>query len=205
MNKKILTIENLIEFCEKQNFHDFNAKESGYQLCVQVPASFEKEDTTDDLMLFGNIKLLHSGRNKNKSNVTEDATKKCMSTIAYKPILANFTDVNGELDFTSHDFEISDDGNITYYEKQVGCFTADKPYMEQDPDHEDRKYVYAKCAIPRNYTAAADIIERKGGTKVSAELGINKMSYDSKEKELLLEDVVVLGATLLGVDPESGE
>ena len=128
-----------------------------------------------------------------------------MSTIAYKPILANFTDVNGELDFTSHDFEICDDGNITYYEKQVGCFTADKPYMEQDPDHEDRKYVYAKCAIPRNYTAAADIIERKGGTKVSAELGINKMSYDSKEKELLLEDVVVLGATLLGVDPESGE
>ena len=156
-------------------------------------------------MLFGNIKLLHSGHNRNHSNVTEDAAKNCMSTIAYKPILANFTDVNGELDFTSHDFIINDDDTVTYFEKQVGCFTADKPYMEQDPDREDRKYVFAKCAIPRQYTAAADIIERKGGTKISAELGINKMSYDSKEKELLFEDIVVLGATLLGVDPETGE
>ena len=40
-----------------------------------------------------------------------------MSTIAYKPILANFTDVNGELDFTTHDFEFNDDGTVTYYEK----------------------------------------------------------------------------------------
>ena len=153
----------------------------------------------------GTVKLLHTGRNRNGSNVTESAAKNCMSTIAYKPILANFTDINGELDFTTHDFEINDDGDITYYEKQVGCFTADKPYLEQDSDHEDRKYIFAKCAIPRQYTAAADIIERKNGTKLSAELGINSMSYDSREKELLLEDIVVLGATCLGVDPESGK
>ena len=137
--------------------------------------------------------------------MTEAAAKKCMETIAYKPILANFTDVNGELDFTSHDFEYNEDGSVTYYEKQVGCFTADKPYMKQDDEHEDRMYVYAKCAIPRGYTAAADIIERKGGTKVSAELSINKMSYDSKERTLLLEDVVLMGLTLLGTDPESGK
>lgn len=127
-----------------------------------------------------------------------------MSTIAYKPILANFTDVNGELDFTSHDFEFNEDGSVTYYEKQVGCFTADKPYMEQDEEHPDRKYIYAKCAIPRQYTAAADIIERKGGTKLSAELCVNKMSYDSNEKCLLLEDIVLMGCTLLGTDPETG-
>ena len=128
-----------------------------------------------------------------------------MSTIAYKPILANFTDVNGELDFTSHDFEFNEDGSVIYYEKQVGCFTADKPYMEQDEEHPDRKYIYAKCAIPRQYTAAADIIERKGGTKLSAELCVNKMSYDSKEKCLLLEDIILMGCTLLGTDPETGE
>jgi len=128
-----------------------------------------------------------------------------MKTIAYKPILANFTDVNGELDFTSHDFDLNDDGTITYYEKQVGCFTSDKPYMEEDGEHKDRKYVYAKCAIPRQYTEAANIIERKGGTDISAELGINKLSYDSKSKCLILEDVVLMGATLLGVDAVSGD
>ena len=205
MNKKILTIENLIDFCEQQKFDKFNSKESGYRLCVQVPASFESDDSEDSAFLIGNIKLLHCGANRNHSSVTEEAARKCMSSIAYKPILANFTDVNGELDFTSHDFDFNEDGSITYYEKQVGCFTADKPYMEQDPDHEDRKYIYAKAAIPRQYTAAADIIERKGGTKVSAELNINKLSYDSKEKILLLEDIEVMGCTLLGVDPSTGE
>lgn len=205
LKKKILTLENLIEFCEQQNFNSFDSKETGYQLSVQVPAVFDKEESEDDSLLLGTVKLMHCGRNKNRSNLTEEGLKNSASTVAYKPILANFTDVNGELDFTSHDFEFNDDGSIIYYEKQVGCFTADKPYIEQDSEHEDRKYLFAKCAIPRNYTAAADIIERKGGTKLSAELGVNKMSYDSKEKELILEDIVVLGATLLGVDPVSGE
>ena len=77
--------------------------------------------------------------------------------------------------------------------------------MEQDPDNEDRQYVYASCAIPREYTAAADIIERKNGTKVSVELVINEMQYDSKSKDLLFTDVEVSGLTCLGTDPETGE
>lgn len=90
--------------------------------------------------------------------------------MAYKPVLANFCEIDGVRDFTAHDMKINDDGTISYLEKQVGCFTADKPYMEQDPDNSDRQYVFARVAIPRDYTDAADIIERKGGTKVSVEL-----------------------------------
>lgn len=128
-----------------------------------------------------------------------------MKEMAYKPVLANFCEIDGVRDFTSHDFEIDEDGNYIYYEKQVGCFTIDKPYMEQDSDHEDRMNVFAKVAIPRHYTDAADIIERKGGTNCSVELAINELSWDSREKVLILEDITVMALTLLGKDPETGK
>ena len=148
---------------------------------------------------------MHTSKNRNGSSLTEKAAKECLSTIAYKPILANFCTVDGVDDFTSHDMEIDEDGNIIYIEKQVGCFTADKPTMDKEPDSEGRKYIYAKVAIPRDYTKAAEIIERKGGTKVSAELGINEMSYSSEEHLLYLDSVVVMGCTLLGKNPMSGD
>ena len=203
--KKILSIEDLIKFCEEQHFTKFSAKESGYQLCVEVPAVFEKEEYKDDSLLIGNVKLMHTSKNRNGSALTEKAAKECLSTIAYKPILANFCNIDGVDDFTSHDMEIDDDGNIIYIEKQVGCFTADKPTMDKEADSEGRKYIYAKVAIPRDYTKAAEIIERKGGTKISAELGINEMSYSASDKVLYLDSVVVMGATLLGKNPQNGD
>lgn len=203
--KKMLTLEDLVKFCENQKLYSFNSKDSGYQLFVQVPATFKKSEESTTL-LFGDVTVMHTGRNRNGSNLTYDAAKKACKTMAYKPILANFTtDENGNVDFTSHDFEIDEDGNIVYFEKQIGCFTADEPYLEKDEKHDNRYYVYAKCAIPRDYTEAADIIERKNGTKVSVELAVNEMSYDSKEKELLLTDVEVAGLTCLGIDPKTKE
>lgn len=151
---------------------------------------------------------MHSGENRNKSSVTDEALKNCLGKIKYKPFLANFTEVNGVKDFTSHDIEYQEDedGNtvVKYIERQVGCFTADEPTIEYDEEL-GHNYVYANVAIPREYTDAAAIIERKGGTKVSAELMVNKMSYDADKGILNLEDIVVMGATALGTDPESGE
>jgi hypothetical protein len=155
-------------------------------------------------MLFAPVLAFHTGNNKNGSCVTEKAANKAIKKLAYKPVLANFCEIDGVRDFTSHDFEVDEDGNYVYYEKQVGCFTADKPCMENDQEHKDRKNVFAKVAIPRQYTDAADIIERKNGTDASVELSINEMSWDSKEKVLILDDVDVMGITLLGHDPETG-
>ena len=205
-NKKILTIEDLVAFCEQKNFVRFTSKESGYDLCVQVPAHFEEEkEESDDSILYAKVKAFHTGANRNKSSLTEKAAKECMKNMAYKPVLANFCEVDGVKDFTAHDMEFNDDGTVTYLEKQVGCFTADKPYLEADPDNPDRKYVYAKVAIPREYTDAAEIIERKGGTKVSVELKVSDLSYDSAEHLLMLNAVEVTGLTLLGLNPDSGE
>ena len=170
-----------------------------------MPAHFSKSEDEDAEMLFASVLAFHTGNNRNRSNLTEDAAKKAIKELAYKPVLANFCEIDGVRDFTSHDFIIDDDGNFIYEEKQVGCFTADKPYMEQDTDNEDRMNVFAKVAIPRQYTDAAEIIERKGGTACSVELAVNELSWDANEKTLLLNDVTIMGLTLLGKNPETGE
>ena len=206
MKKKLLTLEDLSRFCREQKLFSFSSDDTGYQLCVRVPATFKKKDAENSSIFFGTIKAFHTGRNRNDSSVTEDAMKKSVPTFAYRPILAAFTtDKNGDEDFMAHEMEMDDDGNIIYIEHQVGCFTIDEPWMEKDPDDETKMWIYANCAIPREYTHAAEIIERKGGTKVSVELIVNKFSYDEKEDLLLLEDIEVSGLTLLGVNEEGAD
>ena len=95
MKKKLLTLEDLVKFCKAQKLFSFSSKDSGYQLCVAVPASFAKEDE-EGLLLYGTVKSFHTGENRNRSSVTVEAAKKSLSSFAYKPILAAFTkDKNG--------------------------------------------------------------------------------------------------------------
>ena len=105
-------------------------------------------------------------------------------------------------DFTSHDMELNDDGSVNYIEKQVGCFTSDKPFFEVE-EETGHNFLYGYCAIPVDYTDAASIIERKNGTKISVELAVNEMEYSGKNKILELTDVVIMGATLLGKDSDT--
>lgn len=204
--KKLLTLEDLAKFCKEQNFSKFSSKDSGYQLSVQVPANFEVENTEyqDNTLLFGKVKVFHIGPNRNGSSVTKSAAEKALNTIAYKPLLASFCEVDGIKDFTSHDMELNDDGSVTYIERQIGCFTADTPVIQYDETTE-KEFVFAKVAIPREYTDACDIIERKNGTKVSVELLVNEMNYSAKDDILELTDIIVQGCTCLGTNPETGE
>ena len=207
-NKKILTLEDLKSFYSKyKRSTTFSSKKSGYQLAVQIPTTFEvDEEYEDDTLLFCKSRMFHIGNNRNKSNVTEDAAKKAMKTMAYKPLLANFAEFEDEqgnkfVDFTSHDMVIEND-SIKYLEHQIGCITADTPWFEE---YEGKTYVCGYLAIPKDYTEAVDIIERKNGTKVSVELLINELTYDAKDKTMLLTDVIVSGLTCLGRNPETGE
>lgn len=204
--KKLLTLEDLVKFCKEQNFSNFSSKDTGYQLSVQVPANFEVDGNTyqDNTLLFGKVKVFHIGPNRNGSSVTKNAAEKALSTIAYKPLLANFCEVDGVKDFTSHDMELNDDGSVTYIEHQIGCFTADAPVIQYDETTE-KEFVFAKVAIPREYTDACDIIERKNGTKVSVELLVNEMNYSAKDDILELTDIIVQGCTCLGTNPETGD
>lgn len=204
--KKLLTLSDLYNFYSSKSENlTFSSAETGYKLAVQVPAQFEiNKEQNDDSLLFCLVKLMHSGENRNHSSVTDDALIKASKTLAYKPILANFVEYEDPetneilVDFTSHDMEITEDG-IIYYEHQIGCFTADEPYFEVE-ENTGHNFLYGYCAIPRSYTDACSIIERKNGTKISVELEINEMQYSASNKVLELTDVTITGATCLGKD-----
>lgn len=207
--RKLLTIDDLIQFCEKNKFTTFDSKDSGYQLSVQIPSTFEvDEDSSKQGLMRLKIKVAHTGVNRNKSHISKENMEKAMQSLKNRPVLANIHQLdNGEWDFRAHDMEITmdKDGNeqIVYLEKQVGSFTEDEPYLEYDEER-DVYFVIAYAVIPEDYTMAADILRRKNGTKNSCELCINSMAYNAQEKYLDLQDFYFAASTLLG-SKENGE
>lgn len=196
--KKLLSLEQLVQFCEQNKFHNFSAKDTGYTLSVQVPGNLNFSEKEDEDLLYTTVKVCHTLLNRNGSYISEENMKKAMPTLKYKPLLASIVeDENGELDFNGHDMDINDDGTIDYIEKQIGTFTVDEPYLQYDKE-QDKTYVMATAVIPREYTPSASIIEKKNGTKVSCELRINEMQYNVKEKYLELTDFVFSGVCCLG-------
>ena len=203
MSKQILTLEDLVQFCKNQKIKRFDANEFGKQICVKVNnvATFEEEsDVSNDGFMHLLFKVCHAGENRNYSNISKENLEKYKDTIKYRPVLASIItspDDASVLDFNSHDIEIDDNGNPIYIEKQVGCFTADEPFLQYD-DQNDKTYLMAHAVIPEEYTASADIIRRKGGTKVSCEIAIDTMNYNEDTGVLDIIDFSFLGCCLLG-------
>ena len=203
--KRLLSIEDLVRFCEEQKLYNFNSKDTGYRLSVQVPANFEVEESIDDNhrgMMKLKFRIFHTGLNRNGSYVSEDAAKNAMPTIKNRPILAYIHQLDdGSYDFESHNMEYieHEDGTyeIEYLERQVGSFDESEPFFEYDEDL-DKTYICSYGYVSEEYTKAADIIREKNGTKNSCELSIEEFAYNAKEKYLDLKQFYVAGSTLLG-------
>lgn len=212
MNKlsKILTLDDLYQFFVEQNKTvNFSSKDSGTPIIVTTNGFFETNENDMPEMLKLELKVCHTDTNRNGSHISTENMEKAMPTLKYRPILAYIHELeDGTKDFYAHNIEIieHEDGEteINYIEKQVGCFTADDPWLKYDEEN-DKTYVHAYAVIPEGYTEAADIIRRKGGTKVSCELIINELSYNAKEKYLDLTDFIFGGCTLLGCDEQGNE
>ena len=212
MNKqsKILTLDNLYQFFVEQNKNfNFSSKDSGNHILVTTNGFFETNETDMPEMLKLELKVCHTNTNRNGSHISTENMEKAMPTLKYRPILAYIHELeDGTKDFYAHNVEFveNEDGEteIVYTERQVGCFTADDPWLKYDKEN-DKTYVHAYAVIPEGYTEAADIIRRKGGTKVSCELIINELSYNAKEKYLDLTDFIFGGCTLLGCDEQGNE
>lgn len=212
MNKlsKILTLDDLYQFFVEQNKTvNFSSKDSGTPIIVTTNGFFETNESDMPEMLKLELKVCHTDTNRNGSHISTENMEKAMPTLKYRPILAYIHELeDGTKDFYTHNIEIieHEDGEteINYIEKQVGCFTADDPWLKYDEEN-DKTYVHAYAVIPEGYTEAADIIRRKGGTKVSCELIINELSYNAKEKYLDLIDFIFGGCTLLGCDENGNE
>ena len=210
MAKQILTLDSLYQFFVEQNKNvNFSSKETHSPIVVTTNGFFETDDTEMPGMLKLELKVCHTETNRNGSHISDSNMEKAMPTLKYRPILAYIHELeDGTKDFYAHNMEIVEDENgeaeIHYIEKQVGCFTADDPWLKYD-EEKDKTYVHAYAVIPEGYTEAADIIRRKNGTKVSCELVINELAYNAKEKYLDLTDFYFGGCTLLGVDEKGNE
>lgn len=210
MANKMLTIDDLYKFFVEQGKSvNFNSKDTKAPIFVSVPGTFAEEADSMPGLLKLCLKVCHTDLNRNGSFISQENMKKGMPTLKYRPILAHIHELeDGLKDFYAHNMEIieNEDGEaeINYIEKQVGCFTADEPWLKYDED-KDKTYVMAYAVIPETYTDAADIIRRKNGTKVSCELVINELSYNAKEKYLDLTDFYFSGCTLLGCDEYGNE
>ena len=210
MPKKILTLDNLYQFFVEQNKTvNFSSKESGVPIVVKTNGFFAETESDMPGMLKLKLKTCHIDTNRNGSHISKENMEKAMPTLKYRPILAYIHELeDGTKDFYAHNMEVveNEDGEveINYLEKQVGCYTADEPWLEYDEEY-DKTYVMAYAVIPEGYTETADIIRRKNGTKVSCELVINELAYNAKEKYLDLTDFYFGGCTLLGVDDEGNE
>jgi len=210
MAKKIMTLDDLYMFFVQQNTSfNFSSKESGQPIVVTSNGHFAKEQDDMPGMLKLELKNCHIDTNRNGSHISKENMEKAMPTLKYRPILAYIHELpDGTKDFYAHNIQIEEDENgdakVVYLEKQVGCFTADEPWLEYDEEM-DKTYVMAYAVIPEEYTEAADIVRRKNGTKVSTELVINELSYNAKEKYLDLIDFYFGGTTLLGSDDDGNE
>ena len=208
---KLLTLDDLYNFCLKNNFNHYSSKEHhNTPIVVSAPGTFSiDENNSNDGLLMTKLRVCHTNLNRNNSFISEQNMKNALPTLKYRPILAYIHQLdNGELDFHTHDMEIIEDENgeehINYIERQVGAFTASEPYLEYD-EKMDKTYVIAEGAIPESYTKTANIIRRKKGTKVSCELAINDLSFNAKEKYLEINDFYFLGCTLLGSEKDGTE
>lgn len=205
IKKKILTEDDLLRFCEEQKFARFSSKDTGYQLAVKVPTTFEVDDNVDDNhrgMMRLKFRIFHTGLNRNKSYVSNEAAEKAMNTIADRPVLAAIHQLDdGTWDFEGHEMEVVKDENgneeTRYIESQVGSFSSEPAFWEHD-DELNKDYVCAYAYISEEYTRACDIIRQKNGSKNSCELFIDELSYNAKEHYLELNDFYVNASTLLG-------
>lgn len=213
VKKNALTIDDLIKFCEEKKMYKFSSDDQGYKVSVQVPATFEIDENADDDhrgMLKLKFKIFHTGLNRNKSYVSEEAAKDAMPTIKNRPILAAIHQLdNGEWDFEAHNFEIvtnedTGESETVYIEKQVGSFDESEPFFEYDEEL-DKTFVCSYGYIPEGYTRAADILRKKNGTKNSCELSIDEFSYNAKDHYLSLDKFYVAASTLLGSHSDGTE
>ena len=211
-NKKLFTFDDLYSFFLKQNKNvNFNSKESDTEIVVQVlgSLSFENENVYEGLAPV-HLQACHTDRNRNGSSISAKTMKKALPTFKNKPILAYIHEIeneNGEKEevFGWHAMHEDENGDTVYDERMVGIIPeSSSPTLKYD-ENKNKYYVNIDGYIYEEYSHAKNILERMGEASVSIEINVTQLSYDAKEKLLLIEDFYLNGVTILGKDPDGND
>ena len=204
MARKFYTLDDLYNFCKENRFESFNADKQGAPLIVQSFGTFEADNKNSDGLMAVKLKSCHTGKNRNKSGITDDNMNKYKHTFKGRPILgAIYKTDTGEYEFRAHDMEIIDNGeDIEYIEQPIGVISqTEEPYLEYDKD-EDKNYLMVSGTIFSDYSRAADILERRRTCKCSVEIAVEELSYNCDEDYLSIDKFRFSGVTILGYEQD---
>ena len=208
-----MSIDELYEFCLKNNFAHFSSNEFGKELMVRMNGNFEKslkdEDKHKESLTPFVSRAFHDHVNLNKSEISEEAFNENLPSANFRPILAHITtNSDNELDFGSHDYYVTTDkdGNdkVVYEEQPIGVIDGSKTTIEYDEDSEVNRAVLHGYLYDEYCQDAIDILNRRGTVDCSVELCIRELSFNTQNKTMSLDDFYVSGLTLLSKDVMPG-
>ena len=204
MARKFYTLDDLYNFCKENRFESFSAEKQGAPLVVQSLGTFEADDKNTDGLMSVKLKSCHTGKNRNKSGITDDNMNKYKHTFKGRPILgAIYKTDTGEYEFRAHDMKVIDDGeDIEYIEQPIGVISqTEEPYLEYDAE-EDKNYLMVSGTIFSDYSKASEILERRRTCKCSVEIAVEELSYNCDEDYLSIDKFRFSGVTILGYEQD---
>lgn len=206
MARKFYTIDDLYLFCKENNFESFSSTKQGAPLIVQSFGTFASDNKTENGLMSVKLKSCHTGKNRNKSGISDDTMTKYKDTFKGRPILgAIYKTDTGEYEFRAHDMEIVQDGDetdIKFIEQPIGVISqTDEPYLEFDED-EQKNYLMVNGTIFADYSKAAEILERRRTCKCSVEIAVEDLSYNATEDYLSIDKFHFCGVTILGYEQD---
>lgn len=211
--RRIMSIDELYEFCLKNNFAHFDSNEFGKELMVRMNGNFEKtskdEDKHKESLTPFVSRAFHDHVNLNKSEISEESFNENVPSANFRPILAHITtNSDNELDFGSHDYYVTTDkdGNdkVVYEEQPIGVIDGTKTTIEYDEDAGVNRAVLHGYLYDEYCQDAIEILNRRGTVDCSVELCIRELSFNTANKTLQLDDFYVSGLTLLSKDVSPG-
>lgn len=210
MSKKILFLEDLYNFYSnnyKRSVH-YSSDKTGKPIVVQMHANIQfDENGYDSKAGLTPVHLMscHIGENLNGSNISEESMREAMSSFQNRPILAFVHEVNGQLEFYTHNMHEDEDGNIVYDEKPVGVIPESCNAQLVYHEDLDKTYLEVDGYLYDEYSPAVSILEREKECACSIELFVDELSFDAKEKHLNLDKFHIEGVTILGKTPSGND
>ena len=202
MKNKMLTLDDLYDFyCSNAKYsRHFCAKDENSVIAVQTKGTmkFTESNPNEEGLRRVHLQSCHTEKNINKSFISDDVMTAALPSFANRPILARIHKVDEEYEFGGHDMH-EENGELVYDEVPVGVIPSENNIQIVYDEEKGKSYVEVDGFLYETYNKSTEILERYDGeSDVSVELDIRSMSFDAKEKVLVIEDFYFAGVTILG-------
>ena len=211
MAKKCFTADELLSYFENDPNFIFDLKDNDTSLSLLTFGELEFEDDSNDDdydategLAKARLRVCHTLLNRNKSFISNGNMKRAMPSLANRPILGSIIELDdGTYDFHSHDIDYDKDGNVEYIETPIGVIPETNNMTLEYDRKANKHYVATDGWIYKSYSNKGyGILKEKKKCKVSAELCVNDLEYNAKEKRIDIKDFYFNGVTILGSEKD---